>query len=379
MNKVRTYAFTLAALLIGGAGFTISNEIKNKNYPIVSIQTQSDLKKVESLAYQPIVENNEINEIKISFIGDCVLGDDPSFSYATFSQKVAEVNKQYEYFFSGVASILKNDDYTVANLEGPLFDLLQGENLTDYEAEKRWTFSGESANAQILLAGSVEAVNIANNHLPFDYGDTGYDRTIETLEKYGIKFFGEDKVLIKNIKGVRVGFISINNIKGEARTEDLKKLLDYLSDQNVDIKVVNMHAGNEYEEMFNQKQQELAHFAIDEGADIVIGHHPHILQGIEMYKGKPIAYSLGNFVFGGNNDPRDYDTMIFQVAFGIKDGKIVSNSINIIPCSISSTEQINDYSPQILTGSEAEAVYKKINERSFNFSYEYEKEELNRR
>ena len=102
-----------------------------------------------------------------------------------------------------------------------------------------------------------------------------------------------------------------------------------------------------------------------EGADIVCGHHPHVLQGIETYKGKKIVYSLGNFCFGGNSNPSDKDTMIFQQTFTItKDGVKADNVTNIIPCSLSSERNRNNYQPTPATGSEAERIMKKIKDRS---------------
>ncbi len=132
--------------------------------------------------------------------------------------------------------------------------------------------------------------------------------------------------------------------------------------------IVNFHWGIEKEYVPNDTQKTLAHLAIDEGADLVIGHHPHVLQGIERYKGKYIAYSLGNFSFGGNSNPSDKDTMIFQQTFTVADGKAETNDdINIIPCSLSSASGYNDYCPTPLEGSEKERVLEKLQEYSADF------------
>ena len=109
----------------------------------------------------------------------------------------------------------------------------------------------------------------------------------------------------------------------------------------------------------------MAHLAIDEGADLVVGHHPHVLQGIETYKEKTIAYSLGNFCFGGNTHPTETDTMIFQQKFVVDAAKKITDSeSNIVPCSISSDSTINNYQPMPLIGAEAERVKNLIEERS---------------
>ena len=112
-------------------------------------------------------------------------------------------------------------------------------------------------------------------------------------------------------------------------------------------------------------QKDAAHAAIDAGADLVLGHHPHVLQGIEKYNGRYICYSLGNFCFGGNKNPSDKDTMIFQQTFTFENGNLLDDSnINIIPCSLSSSGKKNDYKPRVLKGSEKDRVMKKIQDMS---------------
>ena len=125
------------------------------------------------------------------------------------------------------------------------------------------------------------------------------------------------------------------------------------------------HWGNETETVPDSNQTTLGRIAIDEGADLVCGHHPHVLQGIETYKGRNIVYSLGNFCFGGNSSPSDMDTMIYQQTFTIDaDGVKKDNVTNIIPCSISSADGYNNYQPTPATGDEATRIKSKIDERS---------------
>ena len=131
------------------------------------------------------------------------------------------------------------------------------------------------------------------------------------------------------------------------------------------ITIVIFHWGNEKEEVPDSNQMTLGRLAIDEGADLVCGHHPHVLQGIEEYKGKNIDYSLGNFCFGGNSYPSDMDTMIFQQTFTVdKNGVKAYNVTNVIPCSISSEYDYNNYQPTPAQGDEADRILSKIQERS---------------
>ena len=109
----------------------------------------------------------------------------------------------------------------------------------------------------------------------------------------------------------------------------------------------------------------LGHAAIDNGADLVVGHHSHVLQGIEKYRGKNIAYSLGNFCFGGNTAPADMDTIIYQQTFTFKDGELVEDdNTNIIPCRITSETGFNNYQPTPAEGEEGERIMEKLQERS---------------
>ena len=115
----------------------------------------------------------------------------------------------------------------------------------------------------------------------------------------------------------------------------------------------------------DENQVTLAHLAIDEGADVVVGHHPHVVQGIDEYRGKTIAYSLGNFCFGGNTHPTEMDTFIFQQKF-VLDGRrtITDSEYHVIPCRVSSEMTYNNYQPTPLMGEEAQETMNKIEERS---------------
>ena len=145
----------------------------------------------------------------------------------------------------------------------------------------------------------------------------------------------------------------------------LKDNIAKVKADGAELVIVIFHWGNESETVPDTNQMTLGRLAIDEGADLVCGHHPHVLQGIETYKGKNIVYSLGNFCFGGNSSPSDMDTMIFQQTFTItSDGVQADNVTNIIPCSISSADGYNNYQPTPATGDEATRIKSKIDERS---------------
>ena len=138
-----------------------------------------------------------------------------------------------------------------------------------------------------------------------------------------------------------------------------------VKNQGAQVIIVSFHWGTEKSNIPDDAQKTLAHLAIDQGADLVVGHHPHVLQGIEKYQGKNIVYSLGNFCFGGNKNPSDKDTMIFQQTFTVENGKLAEDDVtNIIPCSLSSESGYNNYQPMVLEGSEKERVLQKIEDFS---------------
>ena len=149
------------------------------------------------------------------------------------------------------------------------------------------------------------------------------------------------------------------------RTTQLKENIAKVKKDGAQLIITVFHWGTEKEISPDSNQTQLGRMAIDEGADLVVGHHPHVLQGIEKYKGKYIVYSLGNFCFGGNSYPSDMDTMIFQQTFTIdSSGVQPDGQIHVIPCSISSASGYNNYQPTPAQGSEAERILTKINERS---------------
>lgn len=301
------------------------------------------------------------NEICISAAGDCTLGRDMSQSYTGSLPYVLDKQKgNYSYFFNGVRSIFKSDDISIVNLETTLTD-------ATIRADKKFAFRGDMNYTKILTDGSIEAVNIANNHI-HDYGDTGFKETVAALKKEGIGVSGEGYTYIRTVKGVKVGFTGYRGWSdGKWFRNMIQRDIKSLRSKGCGIVIVTFHWGVEGDNYPEDIQRNLGKFSIDSGADLVIGHHPHVIQGIESYKGKYIVYSLGNFIFGGNRNPKDKDTMIFQQHFLLDDsGKIVQTVANVIPCSISSNQGYNDYRPMVLKDNAKAGVIGRLNDYSNN-------------
>lgn len=297
--------------------------------------------------------------LTLSVVGDCTLGTDETFDYDTSLNAYYE-NYGADYFLQNVKDIFSADDLTIANFEGTLTD-------SDEREDKTFAFKAPASYASILTGGSVEAVNTANNH-SHDYGDQSFDDTLAALDDAGIVHFGYDETAVMNVKGIKVGLVGIYELYDHLeREQQLKDNIAKVKADGAQLIVVIFHWGNETETVPDSNQTTLGRIAIDEGADLVCGHHPHVLQGIETYKGKNIVYSLGNFCFGGNSSPSDMDTMIYQQTFTIDaDGVKKDNVTNIIPCSISSAayDGYNNYQPTPAEGDEATRILGKINERS---------------
>lgn len=306
---------------------------------------------------KPLLPSPKIEtELTISVVGDCTLGIDKAFPALKFD---TYYNKNGAgYFFQNVKHIFEDDDLTVANFEGTLTDLTT-------RADKKFAFRGPAEYANILTQGSVEAVTLANNHSS-DYGYQSFLDTKANLDAAGITHFGFDQIAVKNVKGIKVGLIGIYELGGYTKAVNQTKAnIAKAKEAGADLIIVIFHWGEEYKTSPNSHQTTLARLAIDEGADLVCGHHPHILQGIETYKGKNIVYSLGNFCFGGNSNPADKDTMIFQQTFTFtKEGLNEDNVTNIIPCSLSSEKWKNNFQPTPAVDSEATRILDKIRERS---------------
>ena len=342
-------------LLILILSFAVKGCSCRKSKAASSSKTEN-ISQTGSLTVTPEPKMDPIS-LTLSVVGDCTLGTDEYFDYDTSLNAYYE-NYGADYFMANVKSIFSKDDLTIANFEGTLTESTERE-------DKQFAFKAPASYANILTAGSVEAVNTANNH-SHDYGEESFNDTLKALDTANILHFGYDETAVTEVKGVKVGLVGIYELNDHlGREEQLKQNIAKVKQDGAQLIVVIFHWGNEKEEVPDENQKTLGHLAIDEGADLVCGHHPHVLQGIEEYKGKNIVYSLGNFCFGGNAYPSDMDTIIFQQTFTIDQNGVKDDNVtNIIPCSISSDSDYNNYQPTPAEGEEATRIMQKIQKRS---------------
>ena len=279
-------------------------------------------------AMQPIIYT-------LSFAGDCTLGDDYSV-YGASGRFTKIVGSNYSYPFENAMPYFGQDDFTLVNLEGVLSGPLT-------PAEKKFRFRGPVDYAKILTAGSVEAVNLANNHT-LDFGTTGYTNTLNALEAENVTYVeDEGTATFTTQRGLKLGLFS-----GQFTVDldNMETCIKQLRDDGAEIIIASFHWGIERSYTPTADQKKVAHAAIDAGADIVVGHHPHVLQPVEQYKNGIIYYSLGNFSFGGNKNPSDKDSVVIQQqVIRESDGTVYLGDTELIPFRVSSVSNKNDYKP----------------------------------
>lgn len=312
-------------------------------------------------------EGSHIVTITISAAGDVTLGTHHQQDYWYSFRQAYDEAEDESYFFANVYDIFSSDDMTLVNLEGPL-------TLAEEAREGQvYSIKGDPRYADILTAGSVEAVSLGNNHM-MDYLEQGRNDTVQAVEEAGIVYAYEKTVGIYEVKGIHIGMISVNEVSQGYLVEDtIQKGIAELQEQGADLILVSCHWGVEREYCPEDYQKILGEKCIDWGADLVIGHHPHVLQGIDEYKGKYIIYSLGNFCFGANRNPPDKDSMIFQQTFTFIDGeKQEDQEIRVIPCSVSSVPERNNFQPTPAEGDEKTRILGRINEFSLEFGVQFD-------
>lgn len=285
-------------------------------------------------------------------------------------------------YFAGVRPLLEAADVALVNLECPFTE--RGTKLV-----KNFNFRARPELIEILKAGSVDVVSLANNHLS-DYGPEGVEDTMHTLDAAGIAHFGAGMSLAKARRpvilernGLRIGLVGYyfqaepdmlepRTVYATSRRagvagvyknlprmrkqmeHDLKKLVP-----SVDVAIPFFHWGKEGSTEVRDYQIELAHRAVDLGCKAVLGAHPHRLQGVEIYRGAPIFYSLGNFVFGGNKDPKDKLSAIARLRLA-RSGVLESE---LVPIQITRWPEA-PFQPFLLEGAQKDEALTRIAELS---------------
>lgn len=309
----------------------------------------------------------------LSFAGDCTFGTVNGDSGPARFPAVYRRSGQFDYPFALVRPWFLKDDLSVVNFECTLTDAAR-------TADKQWHFKGAARYAAIFPAGSVEAVGLANNH-SFDYLQTGFRDTAANFQKAHVPVFYQNRPSVTQVRGIQIVLIGDCTVVGENTTKIdgapqrvLKEIRQFKKPNN--IVVVVMHWGSELARIPFAWQQALGHQFIDAGADAVVGHHPHVVQGMERYRGRYIAYSLGNFAFGGNSLAHFPETFILRLRFGLAGGKIRVREASVVPCRTTSGAARNaagvlrnNYQPRPVFGRAADQTVALVLQRSAPLAY----------
>ena len=342
-------AADLVAACIFVLGFTGVIKFKNSNKltgeDVISAMKDDGKDTTEKNETKPKKEKKDEDEITftISATGDCTFGN---AQVHTYEDSFCEYYDKYgaDYFMQNVKDLFCADNMTLINLECALTN-------SDNREAKEFNLRGYPEYTAIMTDSGIEAVSLGNNHT-YDYGETGFNDTVSALKEAGIGYAYRNTVAtFKTSAGITIGVVSSGLQSQTIEAEQyIYDGIEKLKEDKVDLIIACVHWGVEKDYYANDYQVEVGHMIIDAGADLVIGNHPHVLQGVEIYNGKIICYSLGNFCFGGNKNPSDKDSAIFQQTFHFDKNKKLKSKIDaqFIPISISGSDDFNDFCPVIL-------------------------------
>ena len=300
--------------------------------------TENTVETTEPTETETTEPENKDFTIKLSFAGDMMLA---SYKDQTTSGSFNEYsnNNPPEYFLEKVKHIFETDDFTIGNLENVFSD----KKLTEISksGDRVFWFKSKTSNVNILTSSSVEGVSLANNHTN-DYGSQGKQDTIDTVTNAGLKYGLDSEIMYFEKNGFTVAVIC-HGLWGEYQADNIIKLIK-TAEEKSDYQIVFYHGGTEKIHEPEQWKIRASRKLVDNGADLVIGNHPHVLQPREVYNGVEIIYSLGNFCYGGHSAPENR-TIIYQMELTIDENLVATKSQStIIPCYVY-TGNRNNYQP----------------------------------
>ena len=354
MNATGVNVYYLWTHLPYGTRLFILDDPENRTLQAaaVSDKVQAD---VTAPTDVPALSADE-TELVLTLGGDAVLGtreywwNDPD-SLPTYLNQYGMA-----YPFSGMQSLFAHDDMTFINLECALKDDGKGE-----QTGRLWRFRGLPSYTEALWQGSIEQVNIANNHHG-DYGTAGEESTRQALIDAGMPFSGYGYTYVWEKNGHKIGFAGCRETTYKNDEFVIARDINRLREQGCDVIVYSCHWGTEYDDTHNDLQQEMAYRAVAAGADIVVGNHPHVVQGLTSVGGAVVFYSFGNLMFGGTHDLTTFDAMVAQVRLRFRGKAYVGCEVDVIPILTSgrAAEGVNDFRPVLAEGEDWVRIWEKV-------------------
>lgn len=306
----------------------------------------------------PVIE--PVMEVTITFGGDAVLGTREAWWDEEDALPAYLIANGMSYPFSGLEHIFREDDMTMINLECVLKDTRSGEMTT-----KQYRFRGLPEYTEILTSSSIEQVNIANNH-HIDYRLAGRDATRTALEAAGIPYSGYTYTYVWQHRGVRIGFAGCRETIWKQNRQIISEEADALRAAGCDVIIYSCHWGTEYSPYHNEIQMEMAQAAAKAGVDILIGTHPHVVQGLDDVDGTVVLWSLGNLMFGGTIEMSTFDATLARFTLCFQQHRYVGCRVELIPILTSGKahEGVNDYHPVPAEGDDYSRILMKIQQDS---------------
>ena len=288
--------------------------------------------------------------ITVTCTGDLTVGgDNYHHKGKLFYEELEKNGDNISFTMANVREIFRQDDLTLVNFEGTFTDT---KYVPNNKKENEFLFNISPKYVTILTDNFIEAVCLENNHV-MDHGEEGYNDTKETLKEAGVLYSTSTEMAVFDAKGIQVAMLSYLCIdRYDKPVGEFASLYDKVASDITQAKkyypivIVSFHWGREKDYYPTDNQKKMGRLAVDSGADLVIGHHSHRINPIELYNGVYICYSLGNFCFSGNKKPDDMNSYLFQTRFKIsKHGDISNAGFRIIPIQITSVKDRNNYVP----------------------------------
>lgn len=300
----------------------------------------------------------ETTTLTFSFAGDVTLGcDEDWWDDDRAFPNVAEP-QGYDYPFAKVQHLFAADDLTIVNLEGVLQDDTEG-----IAAARKYNFRGPTHYTGFLTHGSIEAVTLGNNHA-MDFRQSGLASTQAALDAAGIGWMHNDTPFIFEKDGIKVAFLGYLQDAYHDRLPQMREIIRHLKeDEGCAAVVLNLHIGVEYAPEHHRTQRISALQGIESGADLVIMHHPHVIQGIDQFHNRYVVYSLGNFCFGGNRSikPWHRPSLVAVATLTFEDGRYAGQQLTLHPMHCTGTAG-NNYQPCPVTGEAALEVMELVDD-----------------
>ncbi|MDD3336937.1 MAG: CapA family protein [Eubacteriales bacterium] len=305
------------------------------------------------------------DEITLTLGGDCVLGTREEWKQDTDTFDTCIAQNGPNYPFAHLLPIFEADDMTLLNLECVLQD-----TNTGHDNRKQHTFRGDPSYAQMLPLASIEQVNLANNHT-VDYRTAGMESTKAALEAAGVCYSGNKTLYVWELNGHKIGFGGCRETTFLGSKPTVYRDIQKLKKQGCDVIIYSCHWGKEYSPTHNKTQARMAQYAVNSGADVVVGTHPHVVQGVTTLQSSDkthtalVLYSLGNLVFGGTHELQTFDAMLAQVMLHFdEEGTYLGAGLTLLPVLTSGDAPHNNFQPILATGEDERRIRTLVQEDS---------------